>query len=135
MVGHMTCSTANRIAVGQAADAEALGYPLHPEMKMLAELGTSGKWRKNVAAELERKLKLQECSFPEPCYIPLPVLDRKPAFDWANFTQGPIGACKGMACKGLACKGLACKGRRSILLRWPLRHIARQSTSARSRLD
>ena len=85
MVGHVSCATANRIAVGQAADAEALGYPLHPEMKMLAELGTSGKWRRNVAAELERKLKLQECSFPEPCYIPLPVLDRKPAFVWANF--------------------------------------------------
>ena len=85
MVGHMSCSTASRIAVGQAADAGALGYPLHPEMKMLAELGASGKWRRNVSSELERRLKLQECNFPEPCYIPLPVLDRKPAFVWANF--------------------------------------------------
>lgn len=88
MVGHMSCATANRIAVGQAADAEALGYPLHPEMKMLAELGTSGKWKRNVSKGLEAKLRLQECNFPEPLYIPLPVLDRKPALDRANFTQG-----------------------------------------------
>ena len=140
MVGHMSCATANRIAVGQAAD----GHPMHPEMKMLAELGTAGRWRGNVSRDLENKLRLQECNFPEPLYIPLPVLDRKPAFGWADFTQGscgPIDACKGVACKGMACKGMACKGRRNIkgmLYTFDVAfqtYKARQSTSAQSRLD
>ena len=86
MVGHLSCATANRMAVAQAADAAVMGRPMHPEMKMLAEIGPKGRFKQNLWRDLENKLRLEECNFPEPLYVPVPVLDSRLAFAWADFS-------------------------------------------------
>ena len=132
MIGHMSCATANRIAVGQAADAKAIGYPMHPEMKMLAEIGTKGKEKSHLWRDLETKLQLKVCNFPEPLYCPLPVLDRKPVFDRADFTQGLCGP------RCLRRHGLQRPSRHKGNATFDAAvqtYNARQSTSAQSHLD
>lgn len=137
MIGHMSCATANRIAVGQAADATAIGYPMHPEMKMLAELGSKGIYKNNLSRDLETKLKLKECNFPEPLYCPLPVLDRKPVCAWADFTQGLCGP-RCLQRHGLQRHGLQRPSRHKGNATFDAAvqtYNARQSTSAQSHLD
>ena len=80
MLGHISCITANAMAVGQAADAAAMGCPMHPEMKMLAQIGSKGKIKQNLWRDLEKKLRLQECNFPEPLLVAVPVLDSTLAY-------------------------------------------------------
>ena len=80
MLGHISCITANAMAVGQAADAAAMGCPMHPEMKMLAEIGTKGRCKQNLWRDLEIKLRLRECNFPEPLLVAVPVLDSTLAY-------------------------------------------------------
>ena len=88
MLGRMSCAMANQIAVGQASDAKAMGVPMHPEMKMLAGIGTRGRHRNHAWRDLEQKLGLEECNLPEPLYIPMPLLDNSrhpPAVVWGEW--------------------------------------------------
>ena len=94
MVGHLSCATASKMAVAQAADAAVMGCPMHPEMKMLAEIGTKGKFKQNLWRDLENKLRLEECNFAEPLYVPMPLLDSRLAFAWADFSSVRGGPCK-----------------------------------------
>lgn len=75
MVGVMSASVSNKIAVGHAADAEAMGNRMHPEMEMLAALGANGRYPNKIWQELAEKLDLDGCTLPGPLLWPLPVLD------------------------------------------------------------
>jgi len=75
LLGSMPAAVANRIAVSQEADAEAMGQPMHPEMHTLAALGDHGQYPGNVWRDLEVKLNLGSSTFPEPFSVDLPLLD------------------------------------------------------------
>ena len=88
MLGTMSATTANKIAVAQHHDSQAMGTAMHPEMAMLASLGTFGTHPWNVMTELEKRLGMQECHIAQPTMVPLPLLDRKarpPKVRWQSW--------------------------------------------------
>ena len=70
--GTLSAKTAQKIAAASCRDGNA-----HPEMQFLANLGSGGQYGNKCWQQLSDKLGLDNCCFPEPLKILVPVRDLK----------------------------------------------------------